>query len=60
MVKVLDNLGDVYDGDATGLNGESNANGLEAIKHRPRKVRNMMNKGVTDVVQQNNLMQQCV
>ena len=55
MVKVLNNLGNVYDGDATGLSGEGDANGLEAIKHGLRKVRNMMNKGITDVV--NNWMQ---
>ena len=41
MVKVLNNLGNVYTGAATGLRRDINANGLEAKEHRLRKVRNM-------------------
>ena len=46
--------------DAIGLSREKDANGFDAIEHRVRKTRNMMNKGITNVVRQNHLMQQCV
>ena len=60
MVKVLNNLGNIYNGAAIGLRRESDANGFEAIEHRLRQLRNMMTESITNTAQQHDLMRRRV
>ena len=49
-------MGNVYDGDATALSRESDANRLQAIERRLRKVGDMVNTGIANIVQQDYLI----